>query len=130
LHDSGISQLEILDHGGLIHLLGGTLHPHHRVEFFHPPREVEYSTFRVEIQDHHFKWNFPPFSVTVQARGLHVTMYADDVQYYDFYQPQLTALLGTRLAECGKATNLLMGNQPAVTPHQVADVVGNFESAS
>jgi hypothetical protein len=101
--------------------------PHHRVEFF--PREVEYSTFRVEIQDHHFKWNFPPFSVTVQARGLHVTMYADDVQYYDFYQPQLTALLGTRLAECGKATNLLMGNQPAVTPHQVAAVAGNFVSA-
>jgi hypothetical protein len=32
--------------------LGVIFQPHHRVEFFHPPREVEYSTFRVEIQDH------------------------------------------------------------------------------
>jgi hypothetical protein len=45
--------------------LGEIFQPHDRVEFFHPPREVEYSTFRVEILDHHFKWNFPPFSVTV-----------------------------------------------------------------
>jgi hypothetical protein len=35
-------------------------------------------------------------------------MYADDVQYYDFRQPQTTALLGTRLTDCGEATNLLM----------------------
>jgi hypothetical protein len=47
--------------------LGEIFQPHHRVEFFHPPREVEYSTFRVEILDHHFKWNFPPFSVTVHT---------------------------------------------------------------
>ena len=32
--------------------LGVIFQPHHRVEFFHPPREVEYSTFRVEIQNH------------------------------------------------------------------------------